>query len=99
MIGLWNETGVPLEGKGDGSMGCANCTAGWITMGRPMAPGILMGGGAAKGEAAKGTVPIMGGGCTITGSGDGPCNWPGGGMTGVTGPGVPTMMIFWGAGG
>ena len=45
MIGLWNETGVPLEGKGDGSMGCANCTAGWITMGRPVAPGILMGGG------------------------------------------------------
>ena len=98
MIGSWNETGVPLEREGDGSTGCANCAGGWITMGGPVAPGILMG-GPMKGETGTGTVPTMGGGCTTTGSGDGPCNWPGGGMTGATGPGVPTLMIFWGAGG
>ena len=98
MIDSWNELGIPLEGKGDGSTGCANCAAGWIIMGGPVAPGILLG-GTAKSKAGTGMVLTIGGGCATTGSGDGPCNWPGGGMTGVTGPVVLTLMIFWGTGG
>ena len=61
MIGSWNETGVPLECRGDGSTGCATCAGGWITMGGPpVAPGILMG-RPSLGEAGTGTVPTMGG--------------------------------------
>jgi len=41
-IGSWYDTGVPLEGRGDGSTGYGTCARGWITMG-PVAPGILMG--------------------------------------------------------
>ena len=58
-IGSWYDTGVPLEGRGDGSTGYGTCARGWITMG-PVAPGILMG-RPSLGEAGTGTVPTMGG--------------------------------------
>lgn len=43
-------------------------------------------------EASKCMVPTMGGGYMTIGSGNGPCNWPGGGRTGATGARVPTWM-------
>lgn len=62
-----------------------------------MAPGILIG-GPTIGEAGIGTVPTIGGGYVAIGSGDGPCNSPGGSMTGATGAGVPKLMIFYAGG-